>query len=339
VSHLARLSRFNLDCRIADASDQEALVSALSDCDTVVHAISGSPNAIMEAVEPAYRAAHLANVRRIVYLSSASVHGQSPDPGTTDQSPLSDRQPVPYSNAKVWAERKLQELRKELSPEIVVLRPGIVFGPRSSWIGSFANSLLSGEAWLFADETGICNSLYVDNLVHAIELAVEAQGVDRQAFLLGDNERVTWHDLYRPVAESLGYSLEAVRRIDPVLSPESWKPLQSVASSPTLRRLASPISRRFRKAVWAGLSAFRAYRSPEEPHALPAPRASLEMSLLYTCRYKLGHEKATRLLGYQPPVSFSVGCRRTVGWMEFAGYPVTKRQMPIKRPASGVGET
>jgi dTDP-D-glucose 4,6-dehydratase len=49
------------------------------------------------------------------------------------------------------------------------------------------------------------------------------------------------------------------------------------------------------------------------------------MSLLQTCRYKLPYEKAERLLGYQPSVSFEDGIRRTIGWMEFAGYPVCPR--------------
>jgi nucleoside-diphosphate-sugar epimerase len=49
------------------------------------------------------------------------------------------------------------------------------------------------------------------------------------------------------------------------------------------------------------------------------------MCLLYTCRYKLSDEKAQRLLGYRPAVSFSEGCDRTTGWMEFAGYPVVEQ--------------
>jgi hypothetical protein len=45
------------------------------------------------------------------------------------------------------------------------------------------------------------------------------------------------------------------------------------------------------------------------------------MSLLHTCAHKLPYQKAARLLGYEPLVGFREGCRRTIGWMAFAGYP------------------
>ena len=54
---------------------------------------------------------------------------------------------------------------------------------------------------------GICNSIYVDNLVHAIYLAATQPTIDREIFLLGDQECVTWADLYRPIAKALGYEL------------------------------------------------------------------------------------------------------------------------------------
>jgi hypothetical protein len=46
------------------------------------------------------------------------------------------------------------------------------------------------------------------------------------------------------------------------------------------------------------------------------------MELLHRCQYKLPHDKAARMLGYAPVVSFEEACRRTIGWLAFAGYPV-----------------
>ena len=54
-AHIARLSRFALDSRVADARDQAALAEAFSGCDTVVHAIAGSPQVIVDAIEPALK--------------------------------------------------------------------------------------------------------------------------------------------------------------------------------------------------------------------------------------------------------------------------------------------
>lgn len=136
ASGLALTCRFNLDARVADGLDQVALTRAFEGCDAVVHAIAGDPATILGTLEPVYAAAQDAGVRRLVYLSTASVHGQTPEPGTDETSPLSDRQALPYNNAKVRAERRLRALRERGQVELVLLRPGIVFGPRSFWVAS-----------------------------------------------------------------------------------------------------------------------------------------------------------------------------------------------------------
>lgn len=87
---------------------------------------------------------------------------------------------------------KLQRLRNSGDVEIVILRPGIVFGPRSYWTAGLADALLNGQAYFVGSTDGICNSMYVDNLVHAIDCACNAPRIDREAFLPGDRERGTW---------------------------------------------------------------------------------------------------------------------------------------------------
>ena len=110
---LASASRFSLNGRVADARDIQALALAFTGCDYVVHAVAGNPRLIVDAIEPVYRAAEVSGVRRLIYLSSAAVHGQAPPAGTDETSMLSDRQPIQYNNAKVQAERRLWELRQD----------------------------------------------------------------------------------------------------------------------------------------------------------------------------------------------------------------------------------
>ena len=104
---LARVSRFDLDSCVVDAFDQKALQTAFRECDVVVHAVAGDIKTILGTLAPVYKAAQLAGVRRLVYLSSGSVHGQAPDPGTDESSALSYKKALPYNNAKVRAERSL----------------------------------------------------------------------------------------------------------------------------------------------------------------------------------------------------------------------------------------
>jgi len=326
VARLARPARFDLDCRIANGFDQAALSGAFQGCDVVVHAIAGDARTILGTLAPAYRAAQEAGVRRFVYLSTASVHGQAPKPGTDESSLLSDRQSLPYNSAKVQAERTLYELRSQGSVEIVLLRPGIVFGPRSFWVTSFAEALLKSQAYVVNDGRGICNSTYVDNLVHALSLAVTASGIDGEAFLVGDEEKISWAEFYQPFAEALGYDLSDVHHIAPISSALTWRDrVEAIRTSHPVQTVLSYLPHRATLALSAALRAFvdpLPVTSPWETLEPPAPRASLEMSLLHQCGYKLPSDKAKKRLGYEPIVSFAEGCQRTIAWLAFVGYPV-----------------
>jgi nucleoside-diphosphate-sugar epimerase len=322
---LARSSRFDLEGRVANAFDEQALVSAFQGCDVVVHAVAGDIKTILGTLAPMYHAAQKARVRRLVYLSSGSVHGQAPQPGTDENSALNTRQDLPYNNAKVRAEQTLARLREQGDVQLIILRPGIVFGPRSSWITHFADDLLAGKAALLNRGRGICNSIYVDNLVHAIYLAATQPNIDKEAFLLGDQECVTWSDLYRPIATALGRDLEEIPEGIVSSQEQSWfERLEPIRVSKTVQGLLSVIPHRYK------LAAFRAYEtvlrydtimsiSPRKEQQASIP---YEMGMLYSCSYKLPLEKAAHILGYQPPVSFQEACQRTVAWLEFAGYPV-----------------
>ena len=61
-SSLARASRFNLDSRVADGFDQEALQIAFQGCDVVVHAVAGDIKTILGTLTPVYQAAQKAGV-------------------------------------------------------------------------------------------------------------------------------------------------------------------------------------------------------------------------------------------------------------------------------------
>jgi 2-alkyl-3-oxoalkanoate reductase len=330
--NLARLSRFDLDCRVADAFDTSALITSFKGCDIIIHAIAGDHKTIIESLAPTYHAAEAAGVRRIVYLSSASVHGQSPSAGTDENSSLNNRQTIAYNNSKVHAEMQLRELRKKGSVEVVMLRPGIVFGPRSYWISSFASDLLQGQAYMVDGGKGICNSIYIDNLIHAIYLVCTTEGIDGEPFIIGDDEIITWKEFYRPVVEALGFDLDRVHDVTykPVTKSKKEQLKQMLNSGPS-QKILSLFPHKLLHATKVGLSALivrpHTYSSPWtitkfEEASSPQPIASLEMTLLHQCQYKLPDTKARKVLGYRPGVSFAEAGRRTVGWLAFAGYPV-----------------
>jgi predicted dehydrogenase/nucleoside-diphosphate-sugar epimerase len=317
---LAGLSRFALDCRIADGLDVAALRDAVAGCDVVVHAIAGDRRTIVASAAAAYRAAEAAGVRRLVYLSTSCVHGQAPVPGTLESTPPPASQALPYNAAKARAERDLLALRARGRVELVILRPGIVYGPRSRWTAGLADELLSGAASLVDGGDAVCNCIYVDNLVHAILLAASSPEADGEAFFVGDAEWVTWRDLYLSIGHALGIDVREVASetlVDRGLSwPERLERLLVSSPAQAALSLVAPELRARARRLVPGL------RDIPPAGADAAPVVSREMALLQQCRYRLPMAKAEALLGYRPVVSFEEGCRRSVAWLEFAGYPV-----------------
>jgi nucleoside-diphosphate-sugar epimerase len=150
---------------------------------------------------------------------------------------------------------------------------------------------------------------------------------DGHAFLLGDEDTLSWTDLYTPIADALGFDLGQVPNVEYVKPRRSWNDLiQTVRKSGSARSLRTIVPKGLRRALHAALIQETTPPPPWADRAQSArhsiPQASLEMALLYRCAYKLPHTKAQQILGYEPIVPFVEACRRTIGWLEFSGYAV-----------------
>jgi nucleoside-diphosphate-sugar epimerase len=314
----ASVLRFGLDCRVADALDERELARALAGCDAVVHAGAGPRPFITQSPARVVRAAARAGARTVVYLSSMAVHGWHPRPGTDEASPLPRRHPIAYNGWKVRGERALRSACHETGTGFVILRPGIVYGPRSQWIAGFAHAVVEGSAYVVAGGRGVCNAIYVDNLVHAVGLALEREEAAGETFLVAD-DAVTWRMLYEPVCRALGRSWDAVADLAPrAPRPAPGERLLALRDDPAARVVLDRVPRALRTPI----RRLAVRRLAEEPPQ-GAPRSpALEASILQTCGYRFPTAKARRTLGFAPLVAFDEACRRTVAWLGFAGYPV-----------------
>jgi nucleoside-diphosphate-sugar epimerase len=329
-SSLTLPGRFGMPWRVADHFDVDALAEAFAGCECVLHAAFGSPLTPMSRA--VYRAADRAGVRRLVVLSSASVYNQNVVPGTTEASPLPERPTTAYNAAKIVADDAVRSLRAKGRTEVVFLMPSVVFGPRSQWVSVVADQFLRGTGYLINEGRGVCNTVYVDNLVEAARLAMHAPGVDGEAFFVADAEVVTWAEFYRPILAAFGASPDDVHALrDPVLPGESKRALmrerlQQLVESKSVQRIKPHVPTHlvaaYKALVVRPLTERRAAPNLWQPPAARRPDVVLDMGHLQLNAYKLPNDKAARLLGYTPPVSFAEGMRRSVGWLGFAGYPV-----------------
>lgn len=150
------------------------------------------------------RQAAQAGVRRLVYLSSIKVNGESTgcSPFRADDLPHPQD---PYALSKWEAEQALQQIAGETGLEIVVLRPPLVYGPGVK--GNFLRLLGLVERNLPLPLGTVNNRrslLYLGNLADAIRLCLTHPSAAGQTYLLSDGAALSTADLVRRLAAALG---------------------------------------------------------------------------------------------------------------------------------------
>lgn len=193
--------------------------SALQGIDTVVHLAARVHVMRDTATDPlaAFRAVNVdgtlalarqaveLGVRRLVYVSSVKVLGESTAPRTafTEDSPTDARDP--YGISKLEAENGLKGLAAQTGLEVVILRPPLVYGP-----GVGANF----QALMRAVQRGIplpLGSIHnqrslvaVQNLASAICLCTHHPQASNQTFLVSDQHDLSTPELVRAIAKAMG---------------------------------------------------------------------------------------------------------------------------------------
>lgn len=321
VSSLSVLARNSTRWRVTNFVSPSQLADALSGCVACVHCAIGDPVQIVKMAKASYAACAEAGVRRLIWLSSASVHGQNPEHDADEESLLNDEHPIAYNNAKVRAEWELQKCQKDGKVEVIRLRPSIVYGPRSRWISDAAEAIIKGDAGWVDKGRGRCNTVYVDDLVEAIALALSVENAAGNAFLIGDEEHLTWRKFLLPIADYLGKGEDAFRESElNVFNLKSDGLSAKLMSSEMYNRMAKVVPYRAKRVFKSVVGGWRepyceetSWKNRHEGKAT----LSQEMGLLFKCDWTLSSAKAARVLGYAPRFSFENGMRRCISWLRF----------------------
>jgi nucleoside-diphosphate-sugar epimerase len=157
----------------------------------------------VEATVHLARAAIRAGVRRLVFVSTAKVHGeQNAGRPWTEQDP-----PVPqdlYAASKWEAEQALAHIARTTALEVVVLRPPLVYGPGVK--ANFLRLLRTVDRGLPVPLGAIRNRrslVYVGNLADAVATCLDRPTAANRTFLVSDGEDVSTPELIRRVAAAL----------------------------------------------------------------------------------------------------------------------------------------
>lgn len=220
-------------------------------------------------------------VERLVHISTLGVHTYRPTFGGDETAPL-DSNLNYYCIFKRLAE---QEVRKRMANgrmPITIIRPPLFpFGPRDTTsFYALADALEKGiYQYINGGSARVCVG-YVENLADGMIAAIEHPAAVGEVFNINDDGAKSWREIMETFCKSLGA-----------------KPPRFSVPSAALYPVA---------AIMMGL--WLAFPLPGEP-PLTFYRVSVSSQDLY-----FTNEKAKRVLGWQPKVSFDEAARRTVEW-------------------------
>ncbi|UCF95940.1 MAG: NAD-dependent epimerase/dehydratase family protein [Spirochaetaceae bacterium] len=211
-----------------------------------------------------------------VFLSSLSVHGFGVHRGSTEEGPF-----YPYVSGYQSSKKAAEEyVLSQAAPgfRVTVLRSGNAYGPgdTTTFYRLFA-ILERGVRGTVSGSRVLTSPVYIEDLVEAIELALENDASAGEVFNICSGEEVTWGEMMQYCAELLGV--------------RPWFEL--------------PIGLAW-VAAYLFNSIYRLFRIKAEPPVFPYRVAHIAWD------YNFSIEKARRILGYQPKTDWRTGLSRTV---------------------------
>lgn len=337
----ARLARFApeaVQLRVFDMGAEnatDAVNTLVAGCDTVFHlAVDySSPQVNVQGIRLLGTACLKHAVRRLVFTSSVSVYWPWPD-GPLDET----HQIVGQSwNPNVSCQREVRRMIREDGLQATVLQPTHVYGPFGGyWTERQVETFLAGPVVLPAPDDGICNAVYVDDVVHALSLAAVRDEAVGETFLISDARPTTWSEFYGHYARAVGhadgirlYSRKAIRSrkmMSPlgllrVLQRYAGRHSRTWALLGFLKRLACGSLRPIKPLVRPGVKVVRRWHAVRNFGARIGAQDILPSDAdldLFASRCSVQIDKARRLLGYEPVFSLKRGMELTTAYIRWA---------------------
>lgn len=325
-AHASRIARFNVEMVEGSTTDADAVDRAVASCDTVFHCAHDWQDSQrnLDGARAVAEACLRHKVRRLVHVSSISVYEPLPD-GDVDESTPAEPCGWSYPDTKLAEERIVLQYGDEHGLPLVVLQPTIVYGPfAKSWtIGPVAR-LRTGRLAL-PDNGGLCNAVYVDDVVDALILASQNDRAVGQRFLISGSEPVTWRDFYAAYERMIRIRSIVLMPIEEIeqIAEQIAQRGRDLTSNPRL--LGQGPGRIVHRAVnWTPVR--RSYSQTggsfhkKATQALPTPLHLPDESriALLRARARVRIDKAQQLLGYRPAFDFDRGMRLTAQFVKWA---------------------
>lgn len=189
----------NVDCVIHTAARVHVMRDAADDPIRHYRAVNvdGTLNLARQAIA--------AGVRRLIFISSIKVNGESTVTGRPFTAADDPRPADAYARSKLEAEEGLRRLSDESAFEVVIIRPPLVYGPGVK--GNFARLvgwLARGVPLPFGAVDNRRSLVALANLVDLLLTCVDHPQAANRTWLVSDGEDLSTPALLRRLGEALG---------------------------------------------------------------------------------------------------------------------------------------
>jgi Nucleoside-diphosphate-sugar epimerases len=226
-----------------------------------------------------------AGVERFVHLSSLSVYGAGHHHGTDESAPHG-YSGDPYLDSKIDAERMVRVFMERQGPEVVIVRPGFVYGPGDQrFMPRLLDALARRQFVYIGDGSKLLNIGYVDDVVQALLLADSKTGAAGRAYNVTDGTETSLRTFVEFICGQLN-SPVPTRELPPAVGRVACHGVEAVA---------------------------RALKAKDAPRL---NRGRMRF-LYYNQRYCI--DRARRELGYHPRFSYREGIPPTLTWCRERG--------------------
>lgn len=324
----AYVSRFNVEYVQGDIYDKASMIEATKGCDYILHlAITGGPTCEIsatnseKAVDALLTAAKENKIKHIVQMSSVVVHGETVPENLTADSPLISYDDA-YAAGKMAAEKRFWELIDEYKLHGSIIRPTYVWGPYSMWYTiDILNQMKKGKfAWVENGE-GICNAVYVGNVVDMCIRCCTEPDADHQAFIATDGEQLTWREFYGQYMTMIG------KRPDEFLSvplhPDAWRKMRLSMRDGLEKQMAVLMNKYETKKATSPKLALWLYKAPRKVlrHTRDiviwhiAEKDAIEMAI-YSQKKPIDVTKNSEVLHFIPRYNVEQGMNHVRVWLK-----------------------
>ena len=283
----------NMQLCYGDVTDLESLRQAMKDVKVVYHLagvlrgsnFSSYRDVNAEGTRKVCQAASENKVKRLVYVSSLSAAGPSPEEGPIDETAFP--RPVSfYGQTKLMGEDIA--LSYQTHYPVTVLRPGAVYGPRETDIFEYFKMVAGHLVVIGGADTQKISFVYVDDLVDAILLAAHSKKAEGKTYFVSDGQSYHWSDITAYIGKALNKSYFTIKL-----------PLGLIKMVASLGDLVT---------YFTGKS------------ILPPIVSSDKMKEAQVLGWACKNTKLRQELGFKPKISIEAGIKKTVKAYQAAGW-------------------